>query len=183
MAIEIIPKAQVKKPLAINYLYYFALALLISSFFIWFILNQMIKSSNVALEKIEKSLADEKATKKALEDEVLNYKDKINDFSFIFSSHKMNTKFFNFLESITHPKVFFSDFTFNPAKGKVSFSGKTDSFESLGQQILILKEQKNIKELVLSKVGLGKEGGIEFSIDFSFDPEVVAFEIPPSPEE
>ena len=183
MAIEIIPKAVVKKPSAVNYLYYFAVAFLIGSFFIWFTLNQMVKSSNVALEKIEKSLAEEKTAKKTLEDEVLSYKEKLDDFSLIFNSHKMNTRFFEFLESITHPKVFFSNFSLDSSKTKASFSGKTDSFKSLGQQILILKEQKNIKELVLSKVSLGKEGGIEFSIDFYFDPEVLSFEIPSLSEE
>ena len=183
MAIEIIPKAAIRRPAQVNYFYYLSIGLLIVALLSWLLLNQMIKKSRPALEKLEKSLAEQKNSKRDLENEVLGYKAKLENFSRLIDAHKQDSNLFKFIESLTHPNVFFSNFSFSAKDSSVSVSGKSDGFESLGQQLIILNEQPGIKNLQLKKVSLGKEGGVEFELTFNFDPGILTFKPAETPAE
>jgi len=173
MAIEIIPKEAKKFPLWQNILFYFSLVLLLASLSGFFVLNYFQKKSQATLDDLRKTI--EKgftAEEKTLEKELLSYQKKIEDFSTLFLDYRLTSKLFGFFEKLIHPKVFFTDFSLDPKLNKLSLSGQTENFETLGQQILIFQKEEKIKSLDLKEIGISKEGKIEFSLDISFIPLV-----------
>lgn len=173
MAIEIIPKPPAKIPFWLNILLYFSIILLIFSISSYFVLDYyLIKKSEITLQDLEKEIEEKKSEKKALEEEILNYQKKIEDFSFLLDQHLVNLNFFNFFEKISHPKVWFSDFNSIPGEAKIKVSGQAESFQVLGQQLLIFKAEPLIENLNLSEISLGEEGKIKFTFNLILSPQI-----------
>jgi len=173
MAIEIIPKEAKKFPLWQNILFYFSLVLFLSCLSGLLILNFLEKKSQLTLDNLKETLEKGMTTeKKALEKEILTYQKKIDDFSILLADYRVSSRFFDFLEKIIHPKVFFSELNLSSKEGKVSLTGQTESFETLGQQILIFQKEEKLRGLKLAEIKIGKEGKIDFSLEISFDPKI-----------
>jgi hypothetical protein len=171
MAIEIIPKPPVKAPSWQNILFYFSIALLITSVFSYFGLDYLLKKNKIVYQELEEALAREKtAEETALENRVFGYQKRINDFSKLINKHLYASKVFPLLESVCHPKVWFSDFDFSLKDYMVVVSGEAESFSALGQQLMIFEKEPLIKETNLSQLSLGAEGGITFTINLSLSP-------------
>jgi len=170
MAIEIIPKEEKRFPFWQNILFYFSLVLFLSCLSGLLILFFLQRKSQATLDNLKETLEKGMTAEQvALEKEFLGYRKKIDDFSLLLADYRMPSRFFDFLEKITHPKVFFSDLELNTREGKVSLSGQTENFETLGQQILIFQKEERIKDLKLTEVKISEEGKIEFSLETSFD--------------
>lgn len=168
--VEIIPKEIPPIPKWLNILFYFALALLIFSIVSYFILGSSLRNAQKNLVDLKNTLAGEETPEKiALEKEVLNYDKKVKDFSQIIVQRSASSKIFAFIEKTCHPKVWFPRFSLDPRSGQATFSGKAQSFESLGQQLLILKDESLVKSLGLEKVSISKEGEINFELSLSLD--------------
>ena len=173
MAIEFVPKPTSKTSLWLSILFYFSILLLIGAVAANFALDYFQKKSEKDLKNyeglIEMAWTDEK---KALESEVIGYQKKINDFSTLLELHKLNSNLFPLLEKNTHPQVLFSTIEFNSTENTVALSCQTESFQTLGEQILILKEEKLIKNVNLVGVNIGKEGKIIFGLSLSLNPQL-----------
>lgn len=170
MPTEIIPKPPVKVPLWLNIILYFSIALLLVTLSSYFVLKHFRKEISRTIQKIDTDLSIAKAPQQALEKALESQKKKIDAFSVLFSSHELNSKIFPFLEKRTHPKVFFSSFALNSSTLDLILSGETESFQTLGQQIFILKAANEIKSVNLSEVSIGREGAIIFTLNLSLDP-------------
>lgn len=120
-------------------------------------------------EKIDKGKTPEIT---ALEKEVFNDQKKIKAFPPLLSEHVFSTKFFQFLEEKVHPKVFFSQINLNSKEVKVSLSGQTDNFLTLGQQLLIFEKEPLVESLNLSQISLSKEGKVNFVSDLKLNKEI-----------
>ncbi|MFH1582644.1 MAG: hypothetical protein ABIA08_02705 [bacterium] len=168
---EIIPKELPKLPGWLNILFYVLIFLLIISIVSFFILNNSLDNSLKNLEDLETVIDQEKALEDiSLETEVLSYKVKIQDFKTLSEEHKANTKSFTFLEETTHPLVWFSSFELFTKESKLLLSGKTKNFESLGQQLLVLKEREELNDFRLISSAINKEGQIDFNLLIYFKP-------------
>lgn len=173
MAIEIIPKKAVKPYPWQNYLFYICIFLLLCSIIGYFSLDYLIKKSEQKLQETKESIAKAKGPERiALENELLNLREKIDDFTPLLLSHQKSSNFFNFLEKNTHPKVLFTELKLDTKGNQVELSGQTDDFQILGQQLLIFQKTEFIQGLELAKVEIGKEGKIEFTFDFSLTPKL-----------
>lgn len=171
--VEIIPKPAPKLPLWQNLLLYFAIALFLLSLSSYFILSSSLKKASQELQNLEETLAKEKTPAEiALETEILGYQRKIKDFAELLKEHKNPSKFFEFLEGICHPKVWFSKISLSPEDSQAEVSGEAETFQVLGQQLLILKNQVLIRNLNLSKIAIGKEGKVNFILNFTLDPAI-----------
>jgi len=169
--IEIIPRKAVPLPLWQKILFYILISLLLAAILSYFILGHSQKKSLTTLQSLEEEIAKEKTPPKiALEKEILSYQKKINDFARILDRHLLSSKFFNFLEKTSHPRIWFSKINLNPGEALVIVFGQAKTFPALGQQIQILKEEALIKNATLSKISLGPKGEIEFTLTLSFDP-------------
>jgi len=169
---EIIPKQTPRVPPWLDILFYLSVGLLVLSFIAYFLLNNSIKTSQKNLATLEETLSKEVSEKATLKNEILTYQKKIKDFSGLINGHLKSSKIFVFIEEKCHPKVWFNEFTLNTEKGNVMLSGEAQSFESLGQQMLILRDEKMVKSIELGDVSLSKEGKISFNLNIFFNPSI-----------
>lgn len=171
--VEIIPKPISKIPSWLNIVLYFSITILVVIIFSCFILNYFIKKSEATFQDLEKALTKEKTSSEiALEKEILGYQKKIEDADYLLKGHIANANLFKFLEEICHPKVWFSDFNYDSSAAQVEISGETENFQTLGQQLLILKSHPFVKNLNLSGVSIGKEGKISFIFSLFLDSQI-----------
>ncbi len=173
MPIEIIPKKVEAKLPVVNILSYLSLILLIISVLGYFILGYFQKNSARTLQNIEDIISQKETPEvKVLEKRVFGYQKKIEIVSSLLTSHKVSRNFFSFLESFSYPKIFFSKLDLNVGKLQASVSGQTETFESLGQQLLIFRRGEFVKDVNLTEVSIGKEGEVKFTIELSFNPQL-----------
>ena len=105
----------------------------------------------------------------AIEKKVWEISKKLERFSLVFSSRKVSQNPFDVVRNFCHPRVSFSSVSFSIETGVVSLLGKTDTYKSLSEQVLILKDLKSISNLSVSNVSLGKEGSVSFIISFTLE--------------
>lgn len=171
--IEIIPRPAKKLPLWQNLLFYFSIILLLITILSYFILGHFLKKSEKALQDLELTLARGKTTEElSLEKEVLSWQKKIEDFSKLIREHTLASNFFLFLEKNCHPKAFFSKVNLKPGANQAVLSGQAENFSVLAQQISILKSKKEIKDLNLSSIIIGKEGKVDFILNLLLEPQL-----------
>ena len=163
MAIEIIPKPKIKKISWINIVLYSYLAIFLVLFLSYFIFDHYQKKLNQEFSDLEKSLLRTPAEKE-LEEEIIGYQRKLKDFTSLLNYHRLPLNIFNFLEKVTHPKVWFSELDLNLTKNTIDLSGQADTSEVMAQQLLILRKEELIQNLNLSKLSRNKEGRLEFSL-------------------
>lgn len=170
--VEIIPKPA-EKVIWKEILSYFPIFLLILIILVFFILNSYQKKLEIYLQSLEDQISKGKIQEiKNLEKEILDKKEKIDIFKPLLESHLFNTNFFNFLASSTHPQVFFSKVDLNSKEATVSLSGQTDSFSTLGQQILIFSQKDLISDLNLTNFSISKEGKVNFDLKLKLNPKI-----------
>ena len=174
MAIEIVPKAEIKPVPWQNLLLYFFIFLFLVSVISYLALDYyFIKKAEQKLQELEMKIAEAKTPQQiALEEEILDYREKIEDFSSLLLNHKKNSNFFNSFEKIIHPRIFFSELDLNTKLNQVKLSGRAESFRVLGEQLLIFREAEFIENLSLSNLGIGEEGEIKFTFNLQFDPNL-----------
>ena len=132
----------------------------------YFLLVSLGKSSEIYVEELEAKLTQERTAERiALEQENFDYKKKIEAVAPFLETHVLGSKFFEFLENNTHPRIFYSRINLNIEEAKVIFSGKTDSFLTLEQQLSAFNQNSLVKNLLLTKASLNKEGGIDFDLE------------------
>jgi hypothetical protein len=167
---EIIPRRATPLPFWLKILFYILIALLLAIILSYFILDHLQEKSLTAFQSLEEEIAKEETPQKiAQEQEILNYQKKINNFARILDRHLVASKFFNFLEKTSHPRIWFSKIDLNPGESLAIVSGRAETFPVLGQQLQIFKKETLIKNTSLTKISLGEKGEIEFTLTFSFD--------------
>ena len=178
MPIQIIPKEAAKLPLWQNILFYFSIGLVLSILAAFGALYHFTQRTSDDVEKIEEAIQQGKTPQiLSLEEQLLSFKDQVDDFASLIANHTISSNFFgNFesktgiLEKDTHPKVSFSEMIFNVAASTVMLSGTTENLEIVGQQVNLFQNDKMVKSAKLSKAEINKEGKIEFALDIAIDP-------------
>ena len=174
---EIIPKPKPKTP---GWLFYLSIILLIVSLLTPLYLKKRISGLEKEKERLEKEITELKGEEeKELEKELLVLKEKIKIFQKLFQRHKNSSKIFSLLESLCHPKVQFLKLNLDTKNSQVNLEGKTDSFQFLGEQLLVLKmgtvpggTKNPISDLTLANIYLDREGKVRFNLTFSLAPEI-----------
>jgi len=173
--VEIIPKAPPKRPLWQNILFFLSLAAPIAAIAGYFVLDHYADQSGKGVKGLRAQIAQVKTPEEmSLENELFEAQDKINDFSGLLENHKYASKLFPFLGSICHPKVQFQslDFVVSDSGFSVSFPALAESYEVLHQQLLILRSAESIQSFEMSDIGMGKEGGVTFSLSLNISPQI-----------
>jgi Tfp pilus assembly protein PilN len=174
--VEIIPKKVDETPSWQKILFYVLVlvaVLLIITYFVLFYLQNQAEVTLSSLEARLQEVRDPEVSK--MEAKVISYKKKVDDFAPFLNTHIMNSNFFNFLERNAHPQVVFKDLSLNADIGRVTLSGKTDNFLSLGQQLAVLDESPMVKNLVLSHVSLNDKGGVDFNLNLLLDENIFRY--------
>lgn len=172
MAIEITPKQKFKAPIIQIIFLGICAVLLIAFLASYFYFDRSIKQISQKIQEKDLAAAPLDNAIKEKEGEITLVKQKIDDFGKLLSEHKKPLNIFGFLERICLPNVWFSNFDFSFGEGGLTVSGETDSFITLEQQLLVLKQDPLVKSVTLSGISMGKEGGANFSFLITFDPQI-----------
>lgn len=163
---EEILKTKAEKKSFIFYLSFIFLLLVLIFYFILAAFNQsIIKKINSAQKQLQKDFSPEI---KELEKNIKEKEEKIKDFAFLLEKHIFYTKILELIKKYTHPKVLLKKLIWNFEEKNVEFLGESDNFSVLAQQILLLEQLPNLKELALDKVQITKEQKVEFLVKLSF---------------
>ena len=172
--VEIIPKPISKFSFGVNALMIVGFSLLLFVILSVFILNDLQKKAVKNLSDLQSAVEVKNNSElKNLERYVLEQRDKINDLTFVLDNHQKSTGFFVWMEKVVHPKVVMESTSLNLREKKVEFTGVAESFRSLGEQLYILKAERNVQSLGLSGMGLSKEGDVSFQLSFGVDGSVL----------
>ena len=164
--VEIIPRPVKKADKWQKILFYLLIFLTVVLTGVYFLLASLGKSSEIYAEELEVKLTQGRTAERiALEEENFDYKKKIEAVAPFLETHVLSSKFFEFLENNTHPRIFFSRINLNIEEAKVIFFGKTDSFSTLEQQLSAFNKNSLVESLLLTKASLNKEGGIDFDLE------------------
>lgn len=173
MAQELIPKEKIKTSSIINILFLSSLTLLIilggSYAFLKFKTSSTqaeIRDADDQIIKIKKERDND------TERYVFDTQKRIKDFSEILEKHKITSNFFAFVDKTSYEKVKFLELGLDTETKNVSLKGETENFDTLGKQILNLKNNDFVKGLDISNISLNKEGKINFTVNFSLDSEI-----------
>jgi hypothetical protein len=174
---QIIPKPMPKTPVIINILFYISILALIVMTVGYFYLINLEKNTQDNLSELEKILTEEKIEReRELEKEIFGYQKKIKDFSTLLDSHQTFYGLFEFLEKNCHPKVWFSTFNIEAENHELMLTAQAENFQSVEQQILILKDcSDDVLDVELSGINIEEEGAIGFSLKLSLNPELFDF--------
>lgn len=171
--VGIIPKPIKKIPKWHNIVFYLALALLIVAVLSYFILANLERKSLATYQDLEEKIAQVGTLEdKALEKEVFTDKKKISDFSILLQEHQKPSNFFQFLEEICHPQIWFSGLKLSPGVFQAVISGQAPNFQILGQQLFIFQTQDLIQSVELADLSIGEGGETEFIFSLFLDPQI-----------
>ncbi|MFH0739903.1 MAG: hypothetical protein V1819_02330 [bacterium] len=145
-----------------------ALALVVVSLAVFYYYQALTWEAKAKAKESE-YLALNTEENQATEKRVWEISKKLERFSLTFSSRRSPDNFFDVIRSFCHPKVSFSSISFSVETGVVLLFGQTDTYKSLSEQVLILKDFKNIGNLSVSNVSLNKEGSVSFNISFTLE--------------
>ena len=170
---EIIPKPEQKNIFGSNTPFVAAVLLLAfaaGSFLTFWQLQAKSKKTIASLES-QLALGGTKEQKK-VEQQVLAYQRKIGDFKSFVSSRQDASRFFQFLEHYTHPKVFFKQVNLNVKDGFMILEGEASDFTTLDEQLLVFRERNEIDKATLSNVNIGENGRVVFALELTFSQKI-----------
>ncbi|MDD2696806.1 MAG: hypothetical protein PHE52_01450 [Candidatus Pacebacteria bacterium] len=172
--VELIPKETPRLPNWLNTLFYVSLALLLLSITGYFILDNSIKASQKNLDSLRETLVKNKTAEKvALEREIIKYDRKIDNLSLLLSQHLAPSGIFELLQDSCLPQVHYSQFNLDAKQASLLLSGITQSFETLGQQFLVLQGSDWVNDVKLDRISISKEGKVTFDLSLSLNPNVL----------
>ena len=165
---NIIPKQKKVIPKWVNFIVIVSATLFLTTlgFFAFYYYQALSFESELDLKQSE-YLALDNPGNKEVETQVSLISKKLERFSQAFSSRKISYNFFDFVRSFCHPKVSFSNLSLNVETGSVFLVGQGDTYKTISEQMIILKD---ISSLEVSDISLNKEGGVFFKISFTLDP-------------
>ncbi len=172
------PKTETNKALWVSILLYLSLALFLASVSSYFVFDYYIKKQTKTISEIKAEMKQKGTNEEKKREEILLTKqDKIKDFSKLLDEHQFVSGFFtNFESQWCHPRVWFSRINLNVPDLTAALSGQTDNFETLGQQVLVLRNNKFIKGIDLSNIQMNDVGRIDFNLSIIFDEQVLSYD-------
>jgi len=170
--VKIIPKSKPKTsgPVRISFLILILIALIVAGLFFYLEIksNSLVEKNEQLKEKI-----DNLKKKTELEEELLTTSYKIKDFSKLVEEHKEISVFFDFLKNSCHPKLEIKSLKMDLPTRSVVLSGETSSFETAGEQILILKKSGEIENIEASDLTLSRKGRVNIGLRFNFSNNLI----------
>lgn len=122
------------------------------------------------ISQLEKALV-ETEEERLLEERVLLYEWKIDEFDSLLQRHKSPTRFFELLEKLSHPKVYFTRLELDTEEAVVDLEGRAEDFQILSQQQEIFQQNQYLTKVSLLKASLAEQGRVEFIFHILLEPD------------
>lgn len=161
----------------INVVFYLMFAGFIVVIFLYGIFYFKVSKANQAIFAIEEKIsAYGTPEQKEHEQQVFDYKKKIDDFAVLVANHKMSSNIFTFLEAGTLPNVVFSGFTLSQAESEIRLSGEADSMATLSRQFEVLESNKKyVQSLSVLNSQITPAGKMAFVFNIVLKPEIFSY--------
>lgn len=135
---------------------------------IWFYQRSLVSQQTALLKDIE----DIKTTETThMTENLQKLGQQTDNLQTLRTSHASPQKMFSYLESSTHPEVYFTTATIDVRKNILKAHGFVPSASILVRQVEIYetdKQKKNIADFSIYNVGYGEKQKVIFDLDFSF---------------
>ncbi|MCX6789831.1 MAG: hypothetical protein NTZ42_04485 [Candidatus Gribaldobacteria bacterium] len=170
---SIIPKAKETEPTWVVVAFWSLLSLLILIFAPIFIFQR--QTTILAQKKVVIETETEQTIKNnaELSKRMALVSRRLNDFSQLLKSHRLNSGVFVFLSAICHPRVQFTGLSIDENGTRLTLGMKTENFKTLGEQLLILKSNPQVSDVSFSGLSVDKDGKIICSLNFNIDPKII----------
>lgn len=168
--VDIIPKKQESEQGIKNYVLaitaFFFVAVLVSTFIIGNTNASAEERLTNARSQIEQEPSEEQ---RRLEEDLLTTKYRLEDFIALASDKVDPLKVFDFIESNTHPEVFFAATNVEILSNTVGVEGRAATFPILEQQLDIFRDHEVVESVELVELDLanGSEDGVPFHISLT----------------
>lgn len=170
MAVDIIPKAAEKTPLWQSIVFYFSIFCVLMTVASYFLIDSSIKKADKESSKLKADIDRGKTEDQIeLEKKVFDYKYKIESLDKLLNERFLSLNFFNFLEKNTHPEIWLREIKVDPRKLQATIIGEGENFQTVGQQISILKNGQGIGYLKINNILINTSGKIDFEASLNFN--------------
>ena len=176
MDFSVIFQLRNKKAWWIDVIFYFVISLLIATVFCYIIfltknsfLRDDIKKETITLQTVGTQ------QQKDYEKDVINYRNKFNDFYELFKNHKFASNVFAFLQSQTMPNIWFKQFNLDEKNNIVQLSGESDDMDGFSRQVNTLENSDNkkyIKSIGTLNSSLGESTRVSFNINLVLEKSI-----------
>jgi hypothetical protein len=171
MAIETIPHPEPKESYFLrNFLLFLGIIFLILSLASYFLIFSLEKNSSQTLAEYQEKVNIAKKKAETQGSEIKNWKEKIEDYKYILSLHKINSGALTLLEKTVHPKLWFSSLDLAQSKNQLKVGGFTPTFLVLAEQAEIFRNEKQIDRVDLIQVSQEKTGMTKFEFNLLLNP-------------
>ena len=107
------------------------------------------------------------------EKQVFAYKKKIEDFAKIIENHTISSQVFAFIEKVTLPNVWFSNFSLSESGNQIVLSGETENLETLSRQIDAFEKNKEyVLGISVANSQVSPGGRIVFVLNLLLEPKI-----------
>ena len=89
--------------------------------------------------------------------ELFSLEDRLNVIRALLQKHILPSRVFAWLESQTHPRVYFQSMNFDSAARKLQLPGSADSLQSLNEQIAIFERDRELEKVEFGGLSFGKD--------------------------
>ncbi|NCF74938.1 MAG: hypothetical protein GWO87_00400 [Xanthomonadaceae bacterium] len=158
---ELIASAKLKikeMSLSIIFVLFFSLIIIFSIYMLvnWY--QYLVIEKSVRAEKKLQSLKKDIDFYEIKKKEALNFQKKLKAISYLLSKHISWNNFFDTLEKITLPDVYYKNISVD-YNGNVFISAETNSFKKISEQLLVFQNNKDlIKSVKIDTAELNSEG-------------------------
>lgn len=170
---SIIPKPKEQESNVIVIAFWLGICLLAATAGAYFILRGQASALAQKKAAVEQERGALIAQNSDLTHKMIGLSRSISDYLAIFKNHRLNSNLYEFLGGICHRRAQFTSLNIAETSNHISLGVKTESFKTLGEQLLILKEHPLIKETKFSGLNMGKDGKVTCVIDFDFDEKII----------
>jgi len=176
-SLKIIPKEKPKTPLLLKGLFAFFIIAISGLAVVYFVLSSQTSGLEEEGLKIDEQIIKLQAEQiREKRKEVAALAAQLADFKQILESRKLAAPIFDLLRDICHPKTQFLTFSFNQKSGQLYLEAATESFETLSQQLQILRldlegwPEAPISQAEVSDISLDQDGSVKFNLSFNLNP-------------
>ncbi len=172
--VNIIPRSKPQESKYIPYWLGASVLLLIVVAGGYFFINSQIQAKEREIEEIEGKLSLSRSAMKQ-RSEMKDISEKVKVFSDIFKEHRYSSEAIRFLKELCHPNVQFVSLYLNlkSFSHRAEISAETSDFNTLIEQIILLKENEFIENVKISTVSLNKEGKVNFEFSLNLSDKLV----------
>ena len=173
MDFSVIFQLRTKKFWWMDVIFYFVIAALVATVlcYVIFLIKNVMQRADIDKETVALQTVGT-VQQKEHEVEVINYQQKIVDFSNLFKNHGFASQVFTFIQKETRPNVWFNGFQLQEKAATVTLSGESDDNEAFSRQITAFERNKYVNNISVLNSSTDKSSRSQFNLSLLLDSKI-----------